>query len=54
MAARAEELGWSDVARLSRRKTIVRLHLLYQTARDIAILRPTRAVEKLRFLLTRR
>ena len=54
MAARAEELGWSDVARVSRRKAIVRLHLLYRVARDAATLRPTKALEKLRFLLTRR
>jgi glycosyltransferase involved in cell wall biosynthesis len=54
VAARAEELGWSDVARLSRRKAIVRLHLLYRIARDAATLRPASALEKLRFLLTRR
>jgi glycosyltransferase involved in cell wall biosynthesis len=54
VAARAEELGWSDVARVSRRKAIVRLHLLYRIARDAAILRPTSALEKLRFLLRRR
>jgi glycosyltransferase involved in cell wall biosynthesis len=54
VAERAEELGWSDVARLSRRKTIVRLHLLYQVARDAAILRPTKSLAKLGFLLSRR
>ena len=54
VAARAEELGWGDVARVSRRKAIVRLHLLYRVARDAATLRPTKALEKLRFLLTRR
>jgi GT2 family glycosyltransferase len=53
VAARAEELGWTDVARVSRRKAIVRLHLLYRIARDAAILRPANALEKLRFLLTR-
>jgi glycosyltransferase involved in cell wall biosynthesis len=54
VAARAEELGWSDVARISRGKAIVRLHLLYRIARDAATLRPTSALEKLRFLLSRR
>jgi len=54
VAARAEELGWSDVARISRRKAIVRLHLLYRIARDAVTLRPTSALEKLRFLLSRR
>lgn len=54
VAERAEALGWSDVARLSRRKAIVRLHLLYRVARDAAALRPGPARDALRFLLTRR
>jgi glycosyltransferase involved in cell wall biosynthesis len=51
VAERAEALGWSDVAQVSRRKAIVRLHLGYRALGDALRLRPGRALEKLRFLL---
>jgi glycosyltransferase involved in cell wall biosynthesis len=53
IADRAEALGWNDVVRVSRRKTIVRAHLIYRAVADLLGLRPGRAVEKLRFLLRR-
>lgn len=53
VAERADALGWEDVARVSRRKAIVRLHLGYRALADALRLRPGRAVEKLRFLLQR-
>jgi len=53
VAERAAALGWDDVARVSRRKTIVRLHLGYRAVGDALRLRPGRAREKLRFLLRR-
>ena len=51
VADRADELGWRDVARTSRRKRIVRLHLLYRILADFLSLRPSSALRKLRFLL---
>jgi len=53
VADRADALGWEEVARVSRRKAIVRLHLGYRAAADAMRLRPGRALEKLRFLLRR-
>ncbi len=53
VAERAEELGWTEVARVARRKRIVSLHLLYRTASDIARLRPRSALKNLRFLFRR-
>jgi glycosyltransferase involved in cell wall biosynthesis len=53
VAERADSLGWEDVARVSRRKAIVRLHLGYRAVADALRLRPGRALEKLRFLLQR-
>ena len=43
VARRAEQLGWSGVSRSARRKTVVRLHLLYQALRAVARLKFTRA-----------
>jgi len=53
VADRADSLGWNDVASVSRRKAIVRAHLVYRAAADVFGLRPGRAVEKLRFLCGR-
>ncbi|MBW2668255.1 MAG: hypothetical protein JRE13_18340 [Deltaproteobacteria bacterium] len=53
VAQRADSLGWEDVARVSRRKAIVRLHLGYRAVADTLRLQPGRALEKLRFLLQR-
>ena len=53
VADRAAELGWHDVARVSRRKTIVRLHLAYRAIADLLRLRPGRALAKLRFAFRR-
>jgi len=53
VADRADSLGWDDVARVSRRKAIVRAHLVYRAAADLFALRPGRAIEKLRFLQRR-
>jgi hypothetical protein len=41
------------VARVSRRKAIVRLHLAYRAAADVLQLRPGRALARLRLLLQR-
>lgn len=46
LAARATALGWTTAARLARRKTILRLHLLYLAASDLVRLRIARAVRK--------
>jgi glycosyltransferase involved in cell wall biosynthesis len=50
IAARAEALGWSETARVSRRKRIVKLHLAYRALRDLAQLQPRSALETLRYL----
>ncbi len=51
LAARAEVHGWRSAARTARRKAIVRLHLGFRAALDLAGLRPAAAARKLRFLL---
>jgi glycosyltransferase involved in cell wall biosynthesis len=51
---RARELGWERAARVARRSTIVKLHLLYRTLRDLAALRPAVAAAKLELLRRRR
>jgi glycosyltransferase involved in cell wall biosynthesis len=53
VADRADALGWDEVARVSRRKAIVRLHLAYRAAADVLQLRPGRALARLRLLLQR-
>jgi glycosyltransferase involved in cell wall biosynthesis len=50
VANRAEALGWREAARISRRKRIVKLHLLYRSLRELAALRPRAAATRLRFL----
>jgi glycosyltransferase involved in cell wall biosynthesis len=52
IAARADELGWRRAARVSRRKTILRLHLGWRVASELARLRPGAAGRTLRFLFT--
>ncbi len=53
IAARAEALGWSQTAHVSRRKRIVKLHLAYRALRAFSRLQPRSAVETLRYLLSR-
>ena len=53
IAARAAELGWRRAAGVSRRKVILRLHLAWRVAGELARLRPGAAGRALRFLLTR-
>ena len=53
IAARAEELGWRRAAGVSRRKVMLRLHLAWRVASELARLRPGAAGRALRFLLTR-
>ena len=53
IAARAEALGWSQTAHVSRRKRIVKLHLAYRALRAFARLQPRSAVETLRYLRSR-
>jgi glycosyltransferase involved in cell wall biosynthesis len=51
VAARAEALGWTETARVARRKRIVKLHLGYRVLRDVARLEPGSALATLRYLL---
>ena len=53
IATRAAELGWSETARIARRKRIVKLHLLYRALRDLARLRLGHALETLQYLRRR-
>jgi glycosyltransferase involved in cell wall biosynthesis len=51
IARRAEARGWSAAARVARRKTVVRLHLLLRMATDLLRLRAGPARRKLRCLV---
>jgi glycosyltransferase involved in cell wall biosynthesis len=53
VAERADALGWDEVARVARRKAIVRLHLGYRAVGDALRGRPGPALRKLRFALRR-
>ena len=53
IAVRAEELGWYETARVSRRKRIVKLHLAYRALRDLGRIRPRSAFDTLRYLRSR-
>jgi glycosyltransferase involved in cell wall biosynthesis len=53
IAARAEALGWSETARVSRRKRIVKLHLGYRALRDLARLDASSALATLHYLRSR-
>ena len=50
VAERAGRIGWTGAAAVSRRARIVKLHLLYRSARDLLRLRPGRSLHGLRFL----
>ncbi len=51
LAESAESLGWTEAARVARRRTIVRLHLSFRIASDLTSGRVGPAWRKLRFLL---
>jgi glycosyltransferase involved in cell wall biosynthesis len=53
IADRADALGWTETARIARRKRIVKLHLLYRALQDLLHLRPGGAFETLRYLGSR-
>jgi glycosyltransferase involved in cell wall biosynthesis len=53
VAARAEELGWKQAEGVSRRKRILRLHLLYRALRDLGRGRLGASAIHLRYLLSR-
>ena len=53
IAQRAEALGWSETARVSSRKRIVKLHLLYRALRDLLQLKVRSAAQTLRYLRSR-
>ena len=50
VAERAAQLGWEAAARTARRKTIVRLHLLYRAAAELVRLNPRAALDWLRYM----
>jgi glycosyltransferase involved in cell wall biosynthesis len=52
IADRARALGWERAARVSTRKRIIKLHLLYRTLRELTHLRPAAALESLRYWLS--
>lgn len=51
LAAQARARGWQSAARVAERAAIVRLHLGFRAAADLAALRPRRALHKLAYLL---
>jgi GT2 family glycosyltransferase len=51
LAAQSAARGWDGAARTARRKAILRLHLGFRIATDLAAGHPGRAMQKLRFLL---
>jgi GT2 family glycosyltransferase len=51
LAAQSAARGWRGAARTARRKAILRLHLGFRIATDLAAGHPGRAIQKLRFLL---
>jgi glycosyltransferase involved in cell wall biosynthesis len=51
LAAQTRALGWRSAARVAERAAIVRLHLGFRAAADLAALRPRRALRKLAYLL---
>jgi hypothetical protein len=53
IAAGAAERGWRRAARTSRQKLMLRLHLGWRVASELARLQPAAAGRALRFLLTR-
>ncbi|MBW2274125.1 MAG: glycosyltransferase family 2 protein [Deltaproteobacteria bacterium] len=53
VAERAEALGWKPAARVSRRKRILRLHLLYRALRELGRGRVGASASHLRYLISR-
>ncbi len=53
VAERADVLGWQTTARVSRRKRIVKLHLLYRSLRELGALRLADSLATLRYLRSR-
>jgi hypothetical protein len=53
VAERAEKLAWTDAARVSRRKRILRLHLLYRALRDLGRGRLGSSASTLRYWIRR-
>jgi glycosyltransferase involved in cell wall biosynthesis len=49
IAERARALGWERAERVSRRKRIIKLHLLYRTLRAFVQLQPSSAIDTLRY-----
>jgi glycosyltransferase involved in cell wall biosynthesis len=49
VADRADERGWHEAARVARGKRVVRLHLAWRAVRELAALRPARALDWLRY-----
>ena len=52
LADAAKERGWTRAAKAARRKTVVKMHLLYRLLEDVVLLRPAAAVAKARLLAT--
>jgi glycosyltransferase involved in cell wall biosynthesis len=50
IADRCISLGWDGAARVSKRKRIIKLHLLYKAMRDLTRLRPSASLATLRYL----
>jgi glycosyltransferase involved in cell wall biosynthesis len=53
IAARAEQKGWSQAARVAQQKRIVKLHLLYRAMGEVVRLRLGRATRTLRYLISK-
>lgn len=51
IAEQARELGWKRAERVSKRKRIIKLHLLYRALRELTRLRPAAALDVLRYWL---
>ena len=49
IADRCQALGWIRAERVSRRKRIIKLHLVYRALRELLRLRPGAAVKALRY-----
>jgi len=52
IAARADEMGWGEAARVARRKRIVKLHLLYRAMSELTRLRLGATTRTLRYLFS--
>lgn len=54
VADEAARIGWQNASAVSGRATIVKLHLLFRSIRDLALLRPRQSYRQLRFLARHR